>query len=152
MAHVSGSFHQTNASFGNRLAHLGLQQRWILFSPMPMANDGWLELHLQPQHGPRQRLLVPSLMPSSGSANPLLSQPLYRTQRQRKFFNNLQERRHSKAAEAYTRHACRQLAARPDFTPGELELMWMQETTQPPPLPPAPVVAIPRQSLSCNAS
>jgi hypothetical protein len=32
---------------------------------------------------------VPSLMPSSGGANPLRSQTLYLTQRQRKFFLNL---------------------------------------------------------------
>jgi hypothetical protein len=85
---------------------------------------------------------VPSLTPASGSTNPLRSQPLYRSQRQRKFFNNLQDPRHSQAAEAYTRHACRQLARRPGFTPGELELVWMQETTQPPPLPPAPVQSV----------
>jgi len=117
---------------------------------MPMVNDGWFELHLKPQHGPRQRLLVPSLMPFSGGANPLRSQTLYRTQRQRKFFNNLQEPRHSKAAEAYTRYACRQLAARPGFTPGDLELVWMQETTQPPPLPPAPVQAVSQLRQRCG--
>jgi hypothetical protein len=100
LAQASGSFQQATASFGNRLRHLGLQQHWMVFSPMPMVNDGWFELHLKPQHGPRQRLLVPSLMPSSGSTNPLRSQPLYRTQRQCKFFHNLQEPRHSKAAEA----------------------------------------------------
>jgi len=150
MAHVSGSFHQTTASFGNRLAHLGLQQRWILFSPMPMANDGWLELHPQPQDGALQRLLVPSLIPTGGSTNPLRSQPLYRTQRHQQFFLNLQDPRHSKAAEAYTRYACRQLAARPGFTPGELELVWMQETTQPPPLPPAPVQAVSQLRQRCG--
>jgi hypothetical protein len=44
-----------------------------------------------------------------------------RSQRQRKFFHNLQQPEHTQAAEAYTRHACRQL-------------VWMQETTQPPPV------------------
>jgi hypothetical protein len=150
LAQASGAFQQATSSFGNRLRNLGLQQHWMVFSSMPMVNDGWFELHLRPQHGPRQRLLVPSLMPSSGSANPLLSQPLYRTQRQRKFFNNLQERRHSKAAEAYMRYACRQLAATPGFTPGELELVWMQETTQPPPLPPAPVQAVSQLRQRCG--
>ena len=150
LAQASGSFQQATASFGNRLRHLGLQQRWMVFSPMPMVNDGWFELHLKPQHGPRQRLLVPSLTAFSGSANPLLSQPLYRTQRQRKFFHNLQEPEHSKAAEAYTRFACRQLAATPGLTPNDLELVWMQEITQPPPLSPAPVQAVSRLRLRCS--
>ncbi len=71
---------------------------------------------------------MPSLTHASGSTNPL------RSRRQRKFFHNLQQPEHSQASEAYTRHACRQLAGRPGFTPGELELVWMQETTQPPPV------------------
>jgi hypothetical protein len=142
LAERSSAFRQATASFGNWLRHLGLQLRWSVFAPMPLANDGWFELHLQPNNGPQQRLLVPSLTPSSGSTNPLRSQPLYRCQRQRKFFLNLRRPKHSQAAEAYTRHACRQLARRPGFTPGELELVWMQETTQPPPLPPAPVQSV----------
>ena len=85
---------------------------------------------------------MPSLTLASGSTNPLRSQPLYLSQRQRKFFHNLQQPEHTQAAEAYTRHACRQLAGRPGITPGELELVWMQETTQPPPLPPAPVQSV----------
>jgi hypothetical protein len=109
LAERSSAFRQATASFGNRLRHLGLQQRWSVFAPMPLANDGWFELHLQPNNGPQQRLLVPSLTPSSGSTNPLRSQPLYRCQRQRKFFHNLQQPEHTQAAEAYTRHACRQL-------------------------------------------
>ena len=75
---------------------------------------------------------------------------LYRTQRKRKFFHNLQQFEHTQAAEAYTRHACRQLAATPGFTPGELELVWMQETTQPPPLPPAPVQAVSQLRQRCG--
>jgi predicted DCC family thiol-disulfide oxidoreductase YuxK len=150
LAQASNSFQQATASFGNRLRHLGLQQRWMVFSPMPMANDGWFELHLQPDDGPQHRLLVPSLTPVSSSTNPLRSQPLYRTQRQRKFFHNLQQPEHSRGAEAYARFACRQLAATPGFTPGELELVWMQETTQPPPLPPAPVQTVSRLRQRCG--
>jgi hypothetical protein len=70
----------------------------------------------------------------------------YCTQRQRKFFHNLQQPEHSKGAEAYARFACRQLAA----TPGDLELVWMQEITQPPPLSPAPVQAVSRLRLRCS--
>jgi predicted DCC family thiol-disulfide oxidoreductase YuxK len=39
LAAVSASFRQATAPFGNRLRHLGLQQRWIVFSPMPMVNN-----------------------------------------------------------------------------------------------------------------
>ena len=80
---------------------------------------------------------MPSLTLASGSTNPLRSQPLYRSQRQRKFFHNLQQPEHTQAAEAYTRHACRQL-------------VWMQETTQPPPLPPAPVQSVSRLRQRCG--
>jgi hypothetical protein len=44
LAQHSSPFQQATASFGNRLRHLGLQQRWMVFSPMPMVNDGWFEL------------------------------------------------------------------------------------------------------------
>ena len=150
LAAVSASFRQATESFGNRLRHLGLQQRWIVFSPMPMVNDGWFELQVQPTSGSPQRLLVPSLSPRNGNSNPFRSGRVYRNQRQRKFFLNLQEPEHAKAAAAYVRDACRQLSARPGFRPSQLDLVWMQETSQPPPLPPAPVVAVPRLRQSCG--
>ena len=144
LAAVSASFRQATAPFGNRLRHQGLQQRWMVFSPMPLLNDGWFELQVQPASGSPQRLLVPSLTPRNGTSNPFRSGRVVRNQRQRKFFLNLQEPEHAKAAAAYVRHACRQLSASPGFRPSQLELEWMQETSQPPPLPPAPVVAVPR--------
>lgn len=97
-----------------------------------------------------RRLLVPSLTPRNVSSNPFRSGRVVRNQRQRKFFLNLQEPEHAKAAAAYVRDACRQLSARPGFRPSQLELVWMQETSQPPPLPPKPVVAVPRLRQSCG--
>jgi predicted DCC family thiol-disulfide oxidoreductase YuxK len=151
MAQASSAFRQATAPFGNRLKHLGLQQRWIVFSPMPLQDDGWLEIYVKDNNTTKQRLLVPTLTPLNSSQNPFLTTSVYRTQRHRKFFTNLQRpSRHELAVEAYLRYVCRQLP--PATAARTLELVWMQETTQPPPLPPAPVVAIPRQSLSCNAS
>lgn len=148
MAQASSAFRQATAPLANRLKHFGLQQRWIVFSPMPMQNDGWLEVHVSSSTAPQQRLLVPTLTPLSGTGNPFLTTRVYRTQRHRKFFSELQQPgRNDAAAQAYLRYLCGQLP--PSAKPRTLELVWMQETSQPPPLPPAPVVAIPRQNTTC---
>jgi hypothetical protein len=65
----------------NPLKHFGLQQRWIVFSPMPMQDDGWLEVHVSSSTAPKQGLLVPTLKPLSGTGNPFLTTRVYRTQR-----------------------------------------------------------------------
>jgi hypothetical protein len=149
MAQVSSAFRQATAPLANRIKHFGLQQRWIVFSPMPMQNDDWLEVHVSSSNSPKQRLMVPTLTPLTGTGNPFLTTRMYRTQRHRKFFSNVQQPgRHDEAAQAYLRYLCQQLP--PSAEPRTLVLIWMQETTQPPPLPPAPVVAIPRQTATCG--
>lgn len=92
---------------------------------------------------------MPTLTPFSGTSNPFLTTRVYRTQRHRKIFSELQHPgRHVAAAQAYLRYLCRKLP--PLAKPRILELVWMQETSQPPPLPPAPVMAIPRQTTTCQ--
>lgn len=52
MVQASSPFLQATAPLANRLKHFGLQQRWIVFSQMPLQADGWLEVHLSSSTAP----------------------------------------------------------------------------------------------------
>ncbi|MCP9886706.1 DUF393 domain-containing protein [Cyanobium sp. ATX 6A2] len=141
---------------GDLFRAAGFRQRWQVFAPMPLRQDGWFEVRITPSDAPQQRRLAPTLAPWTRQDNPFQQQEVYRNQRQRKFFSNLFDPDNQRAAEAYLAYLCRQHRSElvgsrsaPE-TPLDLELVFMQETTNPPPQPPAAPMPVVKAAFSCD--
>ena len=106
---------------------LHLEQRWDLFAPAPMRDDGWIVIPARLRDGREVDLL-------RGGA-PLSWQPparrTYRNQRWRRYLMSLVAPAHRGYRAHYARHLC---GSFPDAT--SLELVFMRERTMPPGQPP----------------
>jgi predicted DCC family thiol-disulfide oxidoreductase YuxK len=156
-ADTSKEFRRATQPAGDLFKALGLRQRWKVFAPMPLRNDGWFELQIAAADGSWQRLLVPTLQPWSGQVYPFRQQELYRTQRHRKFFTNLRGTSNQAASQAYLAYLCRQFQAHGPARatalppPLELTLVYMQENSNPPTQPPDAAVPMVKATLTCDA-
>lgn len=141
---------------GDLFRAAGFRQRWQVFAPMPLTQDGWFEVRITPADAPQQRRLAPTLAPWTRQDNPFRQQEVYRNQRQRKFFSNLFDSDNQRAAMAYLAYLCRQQRSEltgkgyASRTPLDLELVFMQETTNPPPQPPDAPKPVLKASFTCD--
>jgi hypothetical protein len=112
----------------------GLDQRWDLFAPFPMTNDGWLVVH-----GFQRNNEVVNLWPldnPSGTEKPPHVADVYLSQRWRKYLLNISGKYYGYFQPPFAEWLAREWKKRhpnnPDLEIKRIELVYIVETTPPP--------------------
>lgn len=117
-----------------QIAHLAdLNQKWSMFAPYPLRNDGWFVIRGKFQNGDEKDLLS-GQDPDPQYRKPPLVSAMYSSSEWRKWYLNLYDRQSRKALVPFSRYLCKKFSRKNGMASSleKFKIEFVKERTPPP--------------------